>query len=805
MIMNRLLKNNNSKKILLGVLFLLLGITSSFGQFGGGSGTSIVGPSTTNAGDTELYQILTDITLSSTTWSTFNAQVTSSTTSNAYIKFNTAGGASVTATSYGFFFDMYTASTIVNVQESAPATPGSPTISNNNCGEATLTRSGTPSGATWYWQGKTPAGTSTTKGSGSTYTANEGSGYYYIRARNSNGTWSVGSGVVYVNIADFSPGSIDGVQTVCYSGDPSTINNTSSPSGGDGYSYQWQYSNNGSSGWTNIGGATTSGYNPPSGLTADRWYRRRVISCGETKYTNTVKVTVSTALSAGSITGTQTVCYNDDPGILSNSAIASGGGGSYSYQWQYSNNGSSGWTNISGATSSSYDPAGNLTADRWYRRRVSAACGETKYTSNVKVTVNPSLQAGSINGTQTLCYNTSPSILGNVAVASGGDGSYAYQWQYSNDGSSNWTNISGATSTSYNPPSGLTASRWYRRSAASCGQTKYTATVAVTVTAQIAIPSAPSITNNCASTVLTRSTPPSGITWYWQSSATGTSTANSNASITLSSGSTYYLRGRNSNGCWGAARTINYSITPPSTWYADNDGDGYGNASVSTTNCSQPAGYVSNDDDYDDTTANITNIPPQNFYGDADGDGFGDPAISVYYSTAPSGYVSNNNDLCPQTPGDNNGCDYVTPTRSDENYIYTRAPQVAMSSIDDSQILENSAIIDQITYFDGLGRTVQNIGVKASPAKKDLITHTTYDQYGRQAKEYLPYENTAIVGSYKAGDQALATQQFYKNLYPADFSGLTEANTNAYSETLFENSPLNRPLKQAAPGEAWKM
>ncbi len=59
-----------------------------------------------------------------------------------------------------------------------------------------------------------------------------------------------------------------------------------------------------------------------------------------------------------------------------------------------------------------------------------------------------------------------------------------------------------------------------------------------------------------------------------------------------------------------------------------------------------------------------------NFYADADGDGFGDPTTAVQACTAPSGYVADNSDLCPNDPGKSNpgicGCG-VSDTDTDDD------------------------------------------------------------------------------------------------------------------------------------------
>ena len=81
---------------------------------------------------------------------------------------------------------------------------------------------------------------------------------------------------------------------------------------------------------------------------------------------------------------------------------------------------------------------------------------------------------------------------------------------------------------------------------------------------------------------------------------------------------------------------------PNTIWYADADGDTYGNLNATFTGCVPPIGFVLNSTDCDDSNPSVNSLAT--FYQDIDGDGFGNPAISVSNCGQPVGYVSNNTD-----------------------------------------------------------------------------------------------------------------------------------------------------------------
>ncbi len=135
---------------------------------------------------------------------------------------------------------------------------------------------------------------------------------------------------------------------------------------------------------------------------------------------------------------------------------------------------------------------------------------------------------------------------------------------------------------------------------------------------------------------------------------------------------------------------------------------------------------------------------------------------------------------------------FMAAQTTTENYVKT-ATYVEPTTTSD----ESKAHIS-VTYFDAIGRPMQQVSGKASASGKDIITHMEYDQYGRQVKEYLPFATTnsaTLIYDPLAKDKTL---NFYNTPY-------YENTPNPYSEKLFEASPLNRVLRQGAPGEPWQV
>jgi RHS repeat-associated protein len=96
----------------------------------------------------------------------------------------------------------------------------------------------------------------------------------------------------------------------------------------------------------------------------------------------------------------------------------------------------------------------------FFRRKVSSDW-ETAYSNVVSIDIAAALNAGIVNSSQVIQSGTTPVKLANAVSASGGSGTYTYQWESSTD-ESIWSAIPGASSLDYQPGA-QTKNIYYRR------------------------------------------------------------------------------------------------------------------------------------------------------------------------------------------------------------------------------------------------------------------------------------------------------------------------------------------------------
>jgi RHS repeat-associated protein len=113
--------------------------------------------------------------------------------------------------------------------------------------------------------------------------------------------------------------------------------------------------------------------------------------------------------------------------------------------------------------------------------------------------------------------------------------------------------------------------------------------------------------------------------------------------------------------------------------------------------------------------------------------------------------------------------------------------------------------IENITYFDGLGRPKQQVANAQSFSGKDIVTPIEYDGYGRQVLDYLPYTSQSTTLDYKTTAKVDLLNYYSNPTLALTGNPNFEATTNPYSQKSFDGSPLNRVLQQAAPGNDWAM
>lgn len=164
--------------------------------------------------------------------------------------------------------------------------------------------------------------------------------------------------------------------------------------------------------------------------------------------------------SPGSISGGQRICVGGDPNPFTEWSPASGSG-VLTYQWQSSFNNST-FTDINGATEKTYDPPAGILQTTYYKRITTNTVDGFSCSAAVGVltVVVHNITGGAIAGDQTICKNGDPIAFTQTEASTGS--SLVYQWESSTDNNV-FTTISGANGTTYDVPSGLSQTTYYRR------------------------------------------------------------------------------------------------------------------------------------------------------------------------------------------------------------------------------------------------------------------------------------------------------------------------------------------------------
>ena len=160
-------------------------------------------------------------------------------------------------------------------------------------------------------------------------------------------------------------------------------------------------------------------------------------------------------------------------------------------------------------------------------------------------------------------------------------------------------------------------------------------------------------------------------------------------------------------------------------WYLDADVDGFGDANVSVTACTQPLGYASNADDCDDARFESSPVALEFCNGvdddcdgvvddedivdfqvlflDTDGDGYGDPSSPIQACAQDPTMVSNNQDC------DDGNAD-----------VYPYAPEACNGLDDNCNTVVDEGAADLVVYYvdedqDGYGSGLSELSCSGGP------------------------------------------------------------------------------------------
>ncbi|WP_165571982.1 DUF6443 domain-containing protein [Chryseobacterium vrystaatense] len=141
-----------------------------------------------------------------------------------------------------------------------------------------------------------------------------------------------------------------------------------------------------------------------------------------------------------------------------------------------------------------------------------------------------------------------------------------------------------------------------------------------------------------------------------------------------------------------------------------------------------------------------------------------------------------------------------TSLSTTENYVYTK-------NCLDADCIKKS---ESVQYFDGLGRPIQSVAIKATPLGSDVVVPIEYDAQGRQTKSYLPVPQTGTANgaiysnplgnasSAGYGSEKIYSEKVYDHIFPGRVSQMLPAGTT------WSQKPMNMGYGTNVNGEVKK-
>ncbi|MCK9424159.1 MAG: T9SS type A sorting domain-containing protein [Bacteroidales bacterium] len=257
-------------------------------------------------------------------------------------------------------------------------------------------------------------------------------------------------------------GTIEPAQTICYGAIPATLNG--SP---EGTSYIWESTVSPFTIWTPIVGEIGQNLSFTTGLTQTTRYHRFSVTNCTSAATDPLEITVQSIPTAGEIAQNQTICNGTVPAPLT-SLLDGTGDGTITYAWESSTDGINWGPAVPAQTGAGFDfGVTELTQTTMYRRFTVSTIGlipcQSEFPTNiVTIIVQPVISSGTIETSQTICYNTTPANLTGSTVTSPG-AIISYIWEKNVPPSTDWTVDPLQTGTGYPFAAALTETTLYRR------------------------------------------------------------------------------------------------------------------------------------------------------------------------------------------------------------------------------------------------------------------------------------------------------------------------------------------------------